>query len=116
LLLGNAYDRLGTPAKAEAAWKGAVKADPSAPEPHYRLGRLQMDQGQAGAALVQLRAAAPKVPQGAVWTADFYFQLGFAEKARGSRPSAAAALKKYLALAPADAPSRGEVERLLGEL
>ena len=116
LLLGNAYDRLGTPAKAEAAWKNAVKADAAAPEARYRLGRLQMDQGQPGAALVQLRAAAPKVAQDAVWAADFYFQLGFAEKARGSRPAAATALKKYLTLAPADAPSRGEVERLLGEL
>lgn len=116
LLLGNSYDRLGTPAKAEAAWKNAVKTDPGAPEPRYRLGRLQMDQGQPGSALVQLRAAAPKVPPNGVWTADFYFQLGFAEKARGTRPAAAAALKKYLALAPADAPSRGEVERLLGEL
>jgi tetratricopeptide (TPR) repeat protein len=116
LLLGNSYDRLGTPAKAEAAWKNGIKADPNAPEPRYRLGRLQMDQGQAGAALVQLRAAAPKVPQNGVWTPDFYFQLGFAEKARGTRPAAAAALKRYLVLAPADAPSRGEVERLLGEL
>jgi tetratricopeptide (TPR) repeat protein len=116
LLLGNAYDRLGTPAKSEAAWKNAIKADPGAPEPRYRLGRLQMDQGQPGTALVQLRAAAPKVPSNGVWTPDFYFQLGFAEKARGTRSAAAAALKKYLALAPADAPSRGEVERLLGEL
>ena len=62
LLLGNAYDRLGTAAKAEAAWKSAVKADATASEPHYRLGRLLMDQGQTGAALVQLRLAAPKLP------------------------------------------------------
>jgi tetratricopeptide (TPR) repeat protein len=116
LLLGNAYDRLGTPAKADAAWRSAIKTDPAAPEPHYRLGRLQMDQGQPGAALGQLRLAAGKVPQNSVWTADFYFQLGFAEKARGTRPAAMAALKKYLAIAPADAPSRHEVEQLLGSL
>jgi tetratricopeptide (TPR) repeat protein len=116
LLLGNAYDRLGNPAKAESAWKSAIKAEPAAPEPRYRLGRLEMDQGQPGPALVHLRAAAAKVPPGGVWTADFYFQLGYAEKARGTRPAAAAALKKYLQLAPADAPSRNEVERLLGEL
>jgi tetratricopeptide (TPR) repeat protein len=116
LLLGNAYDRLGTPVRAEAAWRSATKADPAAPEPHYRLGRLLMDQGQPGPALTQLRLAAGKVPPNGVWTADFYFQLGFAEKARGTRPAATAALKKYLAIAPADAPSRHEVEQLLGQL
>ena len=116
LLLGNAYDRLGTPAKAEAAWKSAIKADPAAPEPHYRLGRLQMDQGQAGAALIQLRAAAAKVPANTVWTADFYFQLGYAERARGTRPAATAALKKYLSVAPSDAPARHEVEQMLGQI
>ena len=116
LLLGNSYDRLGTPDKAEAAWKSAIRTDSAAPEPHYRLGRLQMDQGQAGAALVQLRLAAPRVPASGPWTADFYFQLGYAEKARGTRPAASAALKKYLAIAPADAPSRHEVEQQLGAL
>jgi len=116
LLLGNAYDRLGTSAKAEAAWKSAVKADTTLSEPHYRLGRLLMDQNQAGAALAQLRLAAPKVPANAVWTPDFYFQLGYAERARGTRPAAVAALKKYLTLAPSDAPARHEVEQLLGNI
>jgi tetratricopeptide (TPR) repeat protein len=116
LLLGNAYDRLGLPTKAEAAWKSAIRNDAAAPEAHYRLGRLQMDQGLAGAALAQLRVAAPKVPPAAGWTADFYFQLGFAEKSKGSRPAAVAALKKYLTLAPSDAPSRHEVERVLASL
>jgi tetratricopeptide (TPR) repeat protein len=116
LLLGNAYDRLGTAAKAEAAWKSAVKADATASEPHYRLGRLLMDQGQTGAALVQLRLAAPKLPPNAVWTPDFYFQLGYAERARGTRPAATAALKKYLTLAPSDAPARHEVEQALGNI
>ncbi len=116
LLLGNAYDRLGTTAKADTAWRSAIRADANAPEPHYRLGRLLMDQGQAGAALVQLRLAAPKVAAGAVWTPDFYFQLGYAERARGTRPAAVAALKKYLTLAPSDAPARHEVEQLLGNI
>ena len=116
LLLGNAYDRLGTTAKAEAAWKSAVKADGSASEPRYRLGRLLMDQGQTGAALLQLRLAVPKLPPNAVWAPDFYFQLGYAERARGTRPAATAALKKYLTLAPSDAPARHEVEQALGNL
>ncbi len=116
LLLGNAYDRLGTTAKAEAAWRSAIKADASLSEPHYRLGRSLMDQGQTGAALAQLRLAAPKLPANAVWTPDFYFQLGYAERARGTRPAAVAALKKYLTLAPSDAPARHEVEQILGNI
>ena len=114
LLLGNAYDRLGTAAKAEASWRSAVKADTNLAEPHYRLAAC-IDQGQTGAALAQLRLAAPKLPN-AVWTPDFYFQLGYAERARGTRPAAVAALKKYLTLAPSDAPARHEVEQLLGNI
>jgi hypothetical protein len=75
-----------------------------------------MDQGQTGAALAQLRLAAPKLPENAVWTPDFYFQLGYAERARGTRPAAVAALKKYLTLAPSDAPARHEVEQILGNI
>jgi len=116
LMLGNAYDLLGAMPKAEAAWKSAAKADPTAPEPHYRLGRLEMDRGVPGVALAQLRMAAPKVPATGPWTADFFFQLGFAERSKGTRAAATAALKKYLAVAPADAPSRHEVEQMLGSI
>jgi hypothetical protein len=66
--------------------------------------------------LIQLRAAAAKVPANTVWTADFYFQLGYAERARGTRPAATAALKKYLSVAPSDAPARHEVEQMLGQI
>ena len=65
---------------------------------------------------MKLRLAAPKVPANAVWTPDLYFQLGYAERARGTRPAAVAALKKYLTLAPSDAPARHEVEQLLGPI
>jgi tetratricopeptide (TPR) repeat protein len=116
LLLGNGYDRLGKQGKAEVAWRSAVKADPRAPEPLYRLGRLEMDQGKAGAALGHLRKAAPVLPKSAPWIADFYFQLGFAEKARGTRPGALAAFRSYLATASSDAPSRHEVEKLVSSL
>lgn len=127
LLLGNAYDRLGAQPKAVAAWRAAVKASADNAEVNYRLGRWEMDQGQPGPALQHLRAAAAKIGAGgaagalglgkpAPWIADCFFQLGFAEKAKGNRAGAITALKKYLAVAAADAPSRPEVEQELGRL
>ncbi|MES1204323.1 MAG: tetratricopeptide repeat protein [Pseudomonadota bacterium] len=121
LLLGQAEDRLGHVTRAEAAWRIAVKVAPAAPEPRYRLGRLEMDQGRAAAALPNLRAAALHLgargaPGGAAWMTDLYFQLGFAETRQGSRDRALAAFRRYLELAPADAPARGEVTRQLQAL
>ncbi|HET6280190.1 MAG TPA: tetratricopeptide repeat protein, partial [Polyangia bacterium] len=130
LLMGNSYDRLGAQQKAVAAWRAAVKASSDNPEVHYRLGRWEMDQGQPGPALLHLRQAVAEIgktdkisktapaPTGkpAAWIPDCYFQLGFAEKAKGNRPGAVAAFKRYLAVAAADAPSRPEVEQELGRL
>jgi Tfp pilus assembly protein PilF len=116
LLLGNGYDRMGVGAKAVGAWRQAARVAPENAEVHYHLGRWEMNQGQPGAALTHLRLAASRAPTAARWLTDLYFQLGFAEKAKGTRPAAAAALKKYLTLAPPDAPSRGEVERQLTTL
>ena len=120
----------GRSKKAAAAWRAAVKASSDNPEVHYRLGRWEMDQGQPGPALLHLRQAVAEIgkidkigktgktapaPTGktAIWIPDCYFQLGFAEKAKGNRPGAVAAFKKYLAVAAADAPSRPEVEQEL---
>jgi cytochrome c-type biogenesis protein CcmH/NrfG len=65
---------------------------------------------------VNLRQAAAKAPAAQQWLVDLYYQLGMAEKAKGSRAAAVTALKKYLSLAPADAPSRHEVEQQLASL
>jgi tetratricopeptide (TPR) repeat protein len=116
LLLGNAYDRQGAPAKAVAAWRSAIRATPDNAEVHYHIGRWEMDQGQPGSAVVNLRQAAAKAPAGQKWLIDLYYQLGMAEKAKGSRAAAVTALKKYLSLAPTDAPSRHEVEQQLASL
>ena len=135
LLLGQAEDRLGHVARAEAAWKSAVKLAPSSAEARYRLGRLEMDRGQPAAALPNLRVAAEHVfapgssngspdpsdrsPDGSPdrsWRVDLYFQLGFAETRQGSRDRALTAFRRYLELAPADAPARVEVTRQIHEI
>jgi len=113
LLLGQAEDRLGQIDKAEAAYRTSARLSPALAEVRYRLGRLLFDRGTAAAALPHLRAAAEHVPATASWRADLYFQLGFAEQRQGARSSATAAFRRYLELAPADAPARAEVLRQL---
>lgn len=115
LLLGQAQDRLGQADKAEAALKAASRLAPALAEVRYRLGRLLLDRGAAAAALPHLRAAAEHVPATATWRADLYFQLGFAEQRQGSHERATVAFRRYLELAPPDAPARAEVRRQLAD-
>jgi Tfp pilus assembly protein PilF len=112
-LLGQAEDRQGHVEKAEAAFKTAARLAPGLGEVRYRLGRLLLDRGAAAAALPHLRAAAEHAPVTATWRADLYFQLGFAEQRQGSRERTAAAFRRYLELAPSDAPARAEVMKQL---
>ena len=86
---------------------------PGSNEAHYRLGRLQMEHGQSAAALRELRAAADALPAEGIWRVDLFFQLGFAEKRQGSPARAQAAFRRYLELAPPDAPARAEITRQL---
>ena len=122
LLMGEAEDRLGHVTRAEAAWKTAVRLAPGSGESRYRLGRLQLDQGQAPLALGNLRAAGEHLSGGprrageSDWQVDLYFQLGFAELRQGSKARAVAAFRRYLDVASADAPARAEVARQMREL
>jgi tetratricopeptide (TPR) repeat protein len=118
ILQGLCYDKLGDGKKAEAAWRASLKVDPDAPEPHYRLGRTELDHGKPAAAIENLRKATAKVPDDADWRADLYFQLAQAELLTGAKPAALSDFKKFLDIAPANAPTRPEatdqVARLSG--
>jgi tetratricopeptide (TPR) repeat protein len=116
LLVGNAADRLNKPDRAESAWRDALKQDPSNVEARFRLAKLLLYRGRAADALVELRKVAGGVPEKAAWQADFYFELGEAERTKGTRPAAVIAYRRYLELALPDAPARHEVERRLREL
>jgi tetratricopeptide (TPR) repeat protein len=116
ILEGACLDQMGQADRAAGLWARAIALAPQAFEAHYHLGRFKMDRGKPGDALKNLRLAAGKAPAQAPWEADLYFQLGYAELAAGSRTNGAAALQKYLALAPKDAPARPEVQRQLERL
>jgi Tfp pilus assembly protein PilF len=113
---GFCYDKMGQQPKAEAAWRDAVRVAPDASEPHYRLGRQEMDHGRPTAAIDHFRKAIAKMPANAPWASELYFQLGQAENLTGSKAAALAAFKKYLELAPQDAPSRPEAVRQVSRL
>jgi len=115
LLLGQAEDRLGHTDKAEAAFKTTARLLPGSGEAHYRLGRLLLDRGAVAAALPHLRAATDHAPAAAAWRPDAYFQLGFAEQRQGNRERSVAGFRRYLELAPGDAPARDEVMKQLGK-
>ena len=108
---GLCYDKMGQQPKAEAAWRDAVRVAPDASEPHYRLGRQEMDHGHPTAAIDHFRKAIAKIPANASWESELYFQLGQAELLTGSKSGALAAFKRYVELAPPDAPSRPEAMR-----
>ena len=113
---GFCYDKMWQQGKAEAAWTDAVRVAPDASEPHYRLGRQEMDHGRPKIAIEHFRKAIAKMPASAPWESELYFQLGQAELLTGSKSGALAAFKKYVELAPPDAPSRPEAVRQVARL
>ena len=111
ILQGLCFDKMGQQAKAEAAWRDAIRVAPDAAEPQYRLGRQEMDHGRPKTAIEHFRKAMARMPASASWESELYFQLGQAELLAGSKSGALVAFKKYVELAPADAPSRPEAVR-----
>ena len=116
ILQGLCFDKMGQTAKAEEAWRAALRADSDAPEPHYRLGRMELDRAKPAAAIEHFRKAAAKTPEKAPWRADVYFQLAQAEVLTGAKSAALADFKKFLEIAPPNAPTRPEATQQVARL
>jgi tetratricopeptide (TPR) repeat protein len=116
ILEGLCHDKMGNAAKAEEAWRAALRADPNAPEPHYRLGRTELDRAKPTAAIEHFRKAAAKASEQSPWQADLYFQLAQAELLTGAKALALADFKKFLDIAPPDAPARHEATQQVARL
>jgi tetratricopeptide (TPR) repeat protein len=115
-LQGLCFDKMGQAAKAEEAWRTALRVSPDEAEPHYRLGRMEMDRGKPTIAIDHFRKAIARAPEKAIWGSEIHFQLAQAYLLTNSKANALAAFKKYLEVAPGDAPSRPEAERQVGLL
>ncbi len=116
LFQGLCLDKMGQPTRAEEAWRAAIKVDADCPEPHYRLGRMELDRGKPSAAIEHFRKAAAKAPEDSPWIVDLVFQLAQAELLTGSKTAALAEFKKYLEIAPPDAPARPEATEQVARL
>jgi len=116
ILQGLCYDKTGNAAKAEEAWRAALRVDPESPEPHYRLGRSDLDHVKLASAIEHLRIAGAKVPEDADWRPDIYFQLAQAELLSGAKAAALTDFKKFLEIAPPDAPTRPEATHQVAKL
>jgi tetratricopeptide (TPR) repeat protein len=116
ILQGLCFDKMGNTAKAEEAWRAALRADSEAPEPHYRLGRMELDRAKPAPAIEHFRKAAAKASDQASWRADLYFQLAQAELLTGAKAAALTDFRKFLDLAPPDAPTRHEATQQVARL
>ena len=116
ILQGLCFDKLGQAAKAEEAWREALRADSNAPEPHYRLGRMELDRAKPAPAIEHFRKAAANAPGQAPWRADVYFQLAQAELLTGAKAAALADFKQFLDIAPPNAPTRSEAKQQVARL
>ena len=116
ILEGLCHDKMGNAVKAEEAWRAALRANSDAPEPHYRLGRMELDHAKPKPAVEHFRKAAATTPEQAPWRADLYFQLAQAELLTGAKAAALADFKKFLDIAPPDTPSRHEAKQQVARL
>jgi cellulose synthase operon protein C len=116
ILQGLCFDKMGHATKAEEAWQAALRADSDAPEPHYRLGRMELDRGKPKPAIEHFRKAAANAPAQAPWRADVYFQLAQAELLTDAKAAALADFKQFLDIAPPNAPTRPEAKQQVARL
>jgi tetratricopeptide (TPR) repeat protein len=109
--LAECYEDENKIGEAIVAWRKAIAADGSRPEWHYRLGKLL---GRAGESelrdAVTLSEARDVRP---AWLAQAYFELAESERMSGKRADAIQHYRKFIALAKADSPFRGEAMKWL---
>jgi tetratricopeptide (TPR) repeat protein len=111
ILMAMCYEKLGNSTKADENWRAALKLDADAPEPHYHLGRTEMDRAKPALAIDHFQKAMAKAPDKAPYLPDLCFQLAQAQLLSGAKAAALANFKKYLEIAPPNAPAIPEANR-----
>jgi tetratricopeptide (TPR) repeat protein len=77
---------------------------------------MELDRAKPTAAIEHFRKAVAKASEEATWRADATFQLAQAEVLTGAKAPALADFKKFLDIAPQDAPSRPEATQQVARL
>ena len=117
--MGECHYQLGQMKEAIADFEKAVAGDPERGYWWYRLGRLQLDEGQRARALASLTSATSlgdEDPSGKAWVADAHRLRGDIYYAQNKRQDAVIEYGRYLELAGRDAIDRADVEAKLRKI
>jgi tetratricopeptide (TPR) repeat protein len=116
IVVGDAYTDLQATDKARHAYEDAAKADPQSADAAFKVGRALHDAGRQRPAVAALERAVSLGGDKAGWAAEAWLFLGDAHREQHEKEAAIAAYRRYLILAPPDAPARAEVNRQLSLL
>jgi tetratricopeptide (TPR) repeat protein len=111
LLTGDCYADLQQADRARHAYEDAVHAAPASGDAAYKLGLAYHDAGRRHDTIVQLEKALRLGGDKASYAAQAFLVLGDAYREGHENDAAVKAYKRYLQLAPMDAPERVEVEK-----
>lgn len=111
LNLGLAYEMIESPGDAEAAYRDALRIDPSFVEALNNLGAILRDSGQLEEAIALLRRAIEQRPG----FASAYLNLALALEDIGDDDGALEAYRSVIRLAPRDPTSRTNLSMILLE-
>jgi tetratricopeptide (TPR) repeat protein len=116
LLTGDCYADLQQADRARHSYEDAAKAAPTSGDAAFKLGRAFHDAGRRRDAIAQLERALKLSGDKATFGAEAYLLLGDAHREGHENDAAVKAYKRYLELAPMDAPARNEVQKQISNL
>ncbi|HEY2746446.1 MAG TPA: tetratricopeptide repeat protein, partial [Polyangia bacterium] len=116
LLTGDCYTDLQQGDRARHAYEDAVHAAPTSGDAAFKLGLAYHDAGRRRDTVTQLEHALKLGGDKAPYAADAFLTLGDAYREGHENDAAVKAYKRYLELAPADAPARAEVQKHISVL
>jgi predicted Zn finger-like uncharacterized protein len=111
LLAGDCWADLQQPDKARHAYEDALRFGPQIGEAAFKYGRALHDAGRRKPAIEILQRAVSLGEDKAPWSAEAHLLLGDAHRESKENADAVRAYRRYLDLAPPDAPQRSEVTR-----
>jgi tetratricopeptide (TPR) repeat protein len=111
LLMGDCYTDLQQGDRARHAYEDAVHASPTSGDAAYKLGMAYHDAGRRRDTIAQLERALKLGGDKASYAPDAFLTIGDAYREGHENDAAVKAYRRYLELAPADAPARGEVQK-----
>jgi predicted Zn finger-like uncharacterized protein len=111
LLTGDCYADLQQSDRARHAYEDALRAAPDSGDAAFKLGRAYHDAGRRHDTVVQLEKALRLGGDKAAYAPDAFLILGDAYREGHENDQAVKAYKRYLELAPLDAPARSEVQK-----